>query len=807
MTGRLRRVLGRVRAARWRRLLTLAALALLAPWLLLLALAAATPLPDALRTSAYEGSTRVLDRDGRLLRHARAGDGTWMQRARLDEVGPLVPAAVVAAEDRRFFWHPGVDPLAVVRAAAQILRHGRIVSGASTLTQQLARTLVPRPRTALGKVREMALALRIEASLSKRQILEEYLSRVSFGPTVRGVEAASRALFDKPARELSLGEAALLAGLPQGPTAHDPRRDRERARRRRERILDRLEATGAAPLEQIERARREDITLTHFRPAPLAPHLIEAALAGPFSPGPVAEITLALDPSLQRSAEEATRRTVEQLAARDVSAAAVLVLDNASGDVLAYVGSPAALDARRLGGNDGVRARRQPGSSLKPFVYGLALDLLGWSPATLLPDVEISFPTASGAFSPRNYDGRFHGPVRLREALANSLNVPAVWAASQLGPDRLLDRLHELGFASLDQPAEHYGVALALGDGEVTLLELAQAYATLARGGVSLPARALRGFRPHGGEPVTLPASPPRRVLGEPVTALITDILSDPRARLSSFGAQSFLDFPFPVAAKTGTSKGFRDNIAAGYTREVTVAVWVGNFDGRPMRDVSGITGAGPLFHEVMLAAMQGREPAPLSSQPFAGARICALSGALAGPDCPHARDEHFLPDHAPTEACAMHRRLPVDTRTGLLAGHRCQPSEVRSSLFEVYPPNLLAWARSAGRPLPPRGPSPRCPEGAPSLDDGPAEASGPRITSPLDGTFLVIDPHLLGPQETSIVVEAPGARSVTLRIGDERRVLRGPPFALRWPLQAGTFRLVAEADGRSSEPVTLRVE
>ncbi len=792
---------------RRRRALAALAALLLGPWALLLLLAAFTPMPPALRPGAAPGSTRVLDRQGRLLRHARAGDGTWMLRASLDDLGPLVPAAVLAAEDRRFFFHPGVDPLAIARAAGQLVLHRRVVSGASTLTQQLARTLVPRPRTFAGKISEMALAIRLEMSLSKREIFEEYLSRIPFGPTVRGVEAASRGLFDRPARELSLAEAALLAGLPQSPTHHDPRKNLERSRRRRDLILGRMVASGAVTPAQADLALREAISLTRFRPAPLAPHFIDSLLAGPLSPGPAAEITSTLDPDLQRIAEEAARRAVEQLADRDVSAAAILVLDNDTGDILAYVGSPSVLDVKNLGANDGVRARRQPGSSLKPFVYGLAFERLSWTPATLLPDVEMTFPEAGGSFAPHNYDGKFHGPVRLREALGSSLNVPAVWAASRLGPELILEKFHDLGLASLDQPADHYGVAIALGDGEVTLIELARAYTALARGGDPVAPRGIRNFRTIEGAVVEPPAAVAPRALAEATAAQLTDILADPRARIGAFGAHSVLEFTFPVAAKTGTSKGFRDNLTVGYTREVTVAVWVGNFDGRPMRDVSGITGAGPIFHEVMLAAMAGREPRKLASVPVETRAICPLSGRLVGPDCPPGRDERFLPGQAPTEPCSMHRRLPVDQVTGLLAGRRCPPAEVRERTFEIFPASFLAWARAAGRPLPPRQPSPRCPEGAPPVDELADAPDGPRITAPPPGTLLLLDPQLQGRQEVTIQVEAPGASRVVLRVGDERHTLAGPPFSFRWPLRVGEIRLVAEASGQRSPEVLLRVQ
>jgi penicillin-binding protein 1C len=285
----------------------------------------------------------------------------------------------------------------------------------------------------------------------------------------------------------------------------------------------------------------------------------------------------------------------------------VVVVENATGDVLAYVGSPDFGDRAHGGQNDGARAKRQPGSTLKPFVYGLAMERVGLTAASVLPDVELHLDVARGEYAPRNYDERFHGPVRLREALANSLNVPAVWTAAKVGDGAVLERLREVGFRSLLESPEYYGPAIALGDGEVTLLELAGAYATLARGGVTRPLRFLKG---EEGDLVAR-AGLERRVMPPEIAAVLGDVLADRNARLASFGERSALELPFDVAAKTGTSKGFRDNWTVGYTREVTVAVWVGNFDGSPMEGVSGITGAAPIFRAVMDAAMRGRQPAP----------------------------------------------------------------------------------------------------------------------------------------------------------------------------------------------------
>ncbi|WP_437594685.1 penicillin-binding protein 1C [Sorangium sp. So ce1000] len=825
-----------------------------APWLLLAVLAALTPLPPELRAPEdLAVSTVLLDRNGTVLRELRAGDGARARWLPLDEAGDRIQRALLAAEDKRFARHPGVDPIAVVRAAFQLAAERRVVSGASTITQQLARALVPRPRTARGKLGEMALALRIEASLSKREILEQYLNRVAFGPGLRGVEAASRFYFDKPTRDLSLAEAAALASMPRGPALYDPRRGTGPLERRRNRVLDRMLAAGLAGEAEVARARAEPIALAPKGAGLGAPHLVRAVLGGALGPvagldaagqgaasprGRASSITLTIDRGLQREVEVLAQQTVRSLSDRDVGAAAVVVLENATGEVLAYVGSHDIEDAAGLGYNDGVLALRQPGSALKPFVYELAMEQLGFTAATVLPDVELSFPTADGSYAPRNYDGRFHGPVRVRDALANSYNVPAVWTAAALGPERVLTRLRELGLRSLDREPSRYGVAIALGDGEVRLLDLANAYATLARGGIYLPVRAVRSLafsspsspsssssqagspvppaRSGSDAPVEPPAAPPERgarVLDAARARVIVDILADDRARLASFGEGNALDLPFPVAAKTGTSKGFRDNIAVGFTPDVTVAVWVGNFDGSPMGGVSGITGAGPLFRDAMLAAARLRPPRPFDPpdpEQLAEVEVCALSGMRPTAACPHRRRE-LLPrgDAAALSPCDMHEAVRIDRRNGLRAG-ACPDAAVEERVFERYDAELTAWARAAGRPVAPEAASPLCGalaglDGAPG---GPPAGARVRVAYPPDGARFVLDPSINSLQAIRLRADVPPGVARARFVLDGHPVEIGPPFALDWPLVAGAHRLRVEADGAAAgEEIEFSVE
>lgn len=807
---KVRRVCVRVGAA-IRAKLELVVGLLLAPWVALVSGALVSELPPALRLDeAPSVSVRVLDRHEVLLREVRASDGSRARWVRVDELGEDIERAILAAEDQRFYRHPGVDPVAIARAVGQALVERRIVSGASTLTQQLARTLVRRPRTLGGKFVEAALALRIEWSLTKREILEQYLNRVSFGPSLRGIEAASRYYFDKPARALSLAEASALASIPRGPSVYDPRRSKglERLRRRRDRVLSRMAASGAETAEQVQRAQAEPLVVARFLGNFGAPHFTQAVLSGALAAGlphgaRPTELTTTVDRELYAEIEALARSTVRALAQRHVTAAAVVVLDNSTGEVLAYVGAPDLRDEARLGHNDGVLARRQPGSALKPFVYSLAMEQLGFTASTILPDVALHFTTADGDYHPNNYDGLFHGPTRLREALGNSYNVPAVWTASLLGPERLLHRLRDHGFSLMDSAAT-YGVGLALGGGEVRLIELANAYATLARGGVLLPVRPVRRATTSDASRLDLSLPPPRRIIDERIAFVMTHILKDKGARSASFGEGGVLEMPFETAVKTGTSKGYRDNVTVGYTPDLTVAVWVGNFDGSPMQGVSGVSGAGPLFRAAMLAAARLRPPrAFVRPEGLVEAEVCSLSGARPTSLCPHRRRELFLSGAIPRASCAMHEAVRLDSRSGLRAGPGCKDSVVESRVFEVFPAPFGQWARDARRALAPEQYSPSCPAPASSAPTGPR----PRVAFPPDGAHFVIDPSLGARQSVRLRIEVPPqARQASLTI-DGRTMVLGSSSSVDWPLASGQHRVRAEADGEVSDWIEFVVD
>jgi len=575
------------------------------------------------------------DRSGDPLGTILASDAAHAVAVPIAQISPRFLAAIVAAEDARFAVHGAVDVPALLRATREYLIEGEARSGGSTIAMQLARLIDPTPGTIRGKLAQIATAQRIAIRSSKTAILEAYANRVPMGGNLYGVEAAARTYFGEPAADLDLAQAALLAAIPNDPSRLAPDVDWKALRARQRYVLERMVATGAIAPSQAAGAYAESLTVRrHDAGIEDAPHALfsiyPSVAAGP-SP-----VRTTLDLGLQRFVAAQTRDVVAALGAFHVTDGAAVVIDNHTGAVLAYAGSPDYFSDELLGRNDGVRALRQPGSSLKPFTYELALERGAIRSTTILADVPSAYSLPGGKlYQPADYSGRFSGPVRVRYALANSLNAPAVAVLARLGVGPLLERLHALGFVHLDRPASYYGLGLTLGSGEVSLWELAQAYATIARRGSFVPLRLL----------ADAPAPAPRQIGDPRMWELVTDMLADAHARAKSFGVHSVLEMPFAAAVKTGTSSDFRDTWTVGFTRDYTVAAWVGNFDGSAMRGVSGVTGAGPLWNRIMLHLHERLEPAPFDAPAgFASVPICATTGYAPRGDCPAIVREWVLP-------------------------------------------------------------------------------------------------------------------------------------------------------------------
>ena len=546
----------------------------------------------------------VLDRQGRILRLGLEAEGRKLIKLPPGELPGRVAAAFVAAEDQRFWRHPGVDPLAVLRALGSNVSTGRIVSGASTITMQLARLTYPGRRTYYRKLVEMVRSCRIELSLSKPEILRGYLDRVPMGNNLIGVETAARLYFGKPAAQLNIGEAALLAALARAPGTLNPYGPRRgRLLRRQELVLERLGQLGLSGPDELAAAAAQPVRL---QPAsgriprfPFeAPHLVNLVLAQLPPAAGAGGIRTTIDLDLQRRAQAIVASHRVALRQSGASQAAAVIIDNRSLELLALVGSMQ-YGPRRGGFNNGAAALRSPGSALKPFLYAQALDL-GFTPATILEDVERRYQTPGGEFTPANFDRFPYGPVAFREALANSLNLSTVSLLNLISPQTYYDTLSRLNLINHpERGPEHYGLGLVVGNPEVSLLQLAAAYASLANGGLYQPPR-LRA---------EAPAAPPVRLFSPQAAYIISDILADPMARFRIFGASSAMNPPQRLAIKTGTSSRYRDTWAVGYTPEYTVAVWAGNFDGRGTMKLSGAAAAAPILAELAGTLFHGGSP------------------------------------------------------------------------------------------------------------------------------------------------------------------------------------------------------
>ncbi|MXZ63603.1 MAG: penicillin-binding protein [Chloroflexi bacterium] len=737
-------------------------------------LAPLTPLDE----QAPPAGTLILDRHGTpLLRDASAGTRILVA---LDDIAPIALAATVAAEDQRFWRHPGVDPLAVARALGDgVAARGR-PRGASTLTQQLARRLYladgEEPRL-LRKAREALISLQLEARHSKRELLEAYLNHVYYGRGAYGIEAASRRYFGVSAQHLGVAQASYLAGLPQLPAVYGDEDAPAGALARQRYVLDRLVATGAISEERATDALATPLVFAGEGDEPLAPHFttmvldelttVRPDLAG--RDGLVVETTL--DATLQRAATRSLRVRLERIAAWGAGNGAVVVIEPATGALVALVGS-ADFEETETGQVNMALAPRQTGSALKPLLYAAAFEH-GYTAGSMLLDVPSSFPTPIGVYTPVNADHRYRGPVALRTALASSLNVPAVRTLDRIGAGALVRMANRAGLSEIAAPAP-YGLSLALGSAEVPLLRLATAFGAIATGGELAESYTIERVRDARTDAVLYERKPPppRPVMSPGHAFILADILSDPIAREPGFGAGSVLETPFPAAVKTGTTFEFRDNWTVGFTPDRVVGVWVGNAEGGPMLGLSGVDGAGPVWRDVIEAATAGRPLRAFEPPPsVVTSIICAPTGLRPGPHCPSPVTEWFVDGTEPEEIEAYY----VLDADGALA---------------VDPPlEARTWAERSGIRL------------ADTYDQ--ESVVGVAIVQPVEGAVLYFAPELQR-QETVLRATVPaGAEHVEFRV-DGATVGRatGPDAFVVWPMTRGehTLEVIATfADGATA--------
>jgi penicillin-binding protein 1C len=735
------------------------------------------PPPPPLDDVSY--SQRVLDRDGRLLRVTLSADDKYRLYTPLEGMSPELIAATLLHEDQYFWNHPGVNPVATLRSLGHVCLGHSGRGGASTITMQLARLRYHLyTRTTRGKLMQMYRALQIERHYSKRRILEAYLNLAPYGRNIEGVGAASFLYFGKPATGLTRHEAVALSVLPQSPTRRTPRTDAPNAALLA--AANRLSARfGRAdrdtdPLDAEFRVRSERAREFY------APHFVRRVVDG--STGP-AEIATTLDRELQRLVERRIESHIGANRRLGVTNAAAMLVDTRSMDVLAQVGSADFYNEQISGQVDGTRSRRSPGSTLKPFIYALAMDQGLIHPLTMLTDT----PRRFGDYNPENFDGDFAGPIKATDALARSRNVPAVALAAQLSRPTLFEFLKRSGIA-LPREEGFYGLSLPLGGGEVTMEELVRLYAALASGGRLRP---LQRTLPHP------PADRGSRIVSPEAAYLTLEMLG--RVPRPGVGSEAGSE---GVYWKTGTSMGFRDAWSVAVFDHYVLAVWIGNFNGHRNAAFVGRTCAGPLLFQIIDAMRaQGRAfPKQLARPAEANLKrvdFCAVTGQLPTPACKHCISGWFIPGVSPIAPCDVHREVLVDVETGLRVLADDGTRKLRREVYEFWPSDLLSLFEKAG--VPRRRPPPFAP--GTGVETIARYGKAPQIVSPANGKVYAVRPH--DESNGIIALQARSEADVAKVYWFVGKAFLGASASremLHWQPSPGIYQIVALDDrGRSS--------
>jgi len=736
-----------------------------------------------------ENSSRaVLNRDGGLIQVTLTGDEKYRLWTPITEISPAVIDATIRYEDRWYWYHPGINPFAIFRAIGHNVTHtGTRPIGGSTITMQLVRKRFRMPtRSIAGKLRQIGNALLVEYYYSKREILEAYLNTAPYGANIEGIGAAARIYYRIPASQLSLSQAKLLSLIPQNPGHRAPVSETNRARLVSVGLRQDLDESVSQKLDTVFGTRNE--LPKH------APHFVNRAVQLAGRPG---ELKTTLCPITQRLVERALSRFIEQNRSLGFSNGTAMVVDSATMEVLAYVGSANYTDTNIKGFVNGLAAKRSPGSALKPFIYGLAIDHGLINPETLLKDT----PLRIANYHPENFERNFLGPLSATEALVRSRNIPAIELARTLKNPSLFDFFRKSGF-SLLHTEEHYGLALALGSFEVSMEQVLAAYAMLSDGAGRY--RPLSWFGPTDDEGTQL--------LSPEAAYLVHEMLKKNPRPHQLFGAHSFNSHQ-PVAWKTGTSFGAKDAWAIGIIESLVVGVWLGNFDATPNPNFVGRDAAGPLLFSIIDGIRAERSPSP-SRRPLPrnlkSIELCALSGAPAGPHCPHKRSGWIVPGVSPIRHCSVHREILVDTATGLRlcdgAQQRLNQPETASTatsfrreVYEVWDTDLLRLFTLAGL-------SRKTPPPFHSLCTTPDRADAiirpPRITSPQEGISYQLRPNSSTMVELSAIAD--GGRRALYWFVNEQFV--GEGSSVMWHARPGDFLVRVVDDQGQGEVRQLRV-
>ena len=668
----------------------------------------------------FKPSIEITDRTGVVLYEAITDDdGGYQNDLTFEQLPTCIVDATLAIEDKNFYANPGIDIQGMVRAVWINLQGSDTLAGGSTITQQVAHNLLLRDeffeRTVRRKLREIVLALQLNQVYTKDEILTIYLNQIYYGGLSYGVEAASQIYFERPVSELNLAECALLAGLPQAPSFYNPLENPTSAKLRQEDVLAAMLDQGKITQEEHDKAVEFKLEYSRTPYPILAPHFVEMVVehvedlveAGELVDTGGLVVRTTLDYSLQQQAEKVIQRNIaaymeEGGIAKNVNNAALVALEPQTGEILAMVGSVDFEDEEIEGKINMAIEKRQPGSAFKPIIYAAALDAHGpdaWNAATTILDVTTTFVFPSGeAYTPLNYDYREHGPVPVRVALGSSLNIPAVKTLDHVGLDEVFDLAAELGI-SASENLPGYNLSYALGGGDMTLLELTGAYTAFANSGNFVPNEMILEIRNIQGVVVYKPEEVlPEQVFSEEVAWLISDILSDDEARSIGFGANSILNLDRPAAVKTGTTSNYHDNWTIGYTPEIVVGVWVGNSDYKSMRNVTGLTGAGPIWHDFMRTAL-ANTPETWFYRPndLVALEVCTLSGLLPTEACQVTHTEWFIPGTEPNEPDNVYQQIEVDMLTGMLANANTPSERIQERMVLDLPTEAQRWANAQG--------------------------------------------------------------------------------------------------------------
>ncbi len=740
------------------------------------------PLPERLETAP---SKVVYFEDGTTAHVYLAPDDRWRIHVPLDEVDPAYVAALLAFEDRRFFWHPGVDPAALVRAALSNLRAGDVVSGGSTLTMQLVRVLEPRPRTLRSKIVEAARAVQLELRFSKRTLLEYYLQFVPFGRNVEGVEAAALAYFGHRASALSSREIAILLAVPQQPTLRAPSPgNRARLQEAASAVADRLAPAGHARFAEVAEHGVRDVPESLRAFPRLAPHA--ARWMSEQLPSANALYTT-LNRNVQLLAETMAARVRARARDAGIHNIAIVVADQKAGTIEALVGNFEFWDEAHGGQIGGFTVPRSPGSLLKPFIYALAIDRGIAIADSLITDIPVRYP----GYAPRNYDGEFQGLVRLEDALAFSLNIPFVNLLEQVGVEPFLGFLHQAGVASLHAEPGYYGLSAAVGGIEITPLEVAHLYAGLARGGT---------FRRLAWRAAADRADPAR--LLSPGAAWLARQALSKRDRPDFPTRRDAGGTPPDIHWKTGTSFGNHDAWSAGSAGRHTAVVWMGNLDQTPSKALVGADTAAPVLFDVLEGLQGSRPPAHDPAPPdLTGVEVCSFSGRIPTPACPHRKLAWARKSAVPTEPCPYHAKLDVDRESGLALSPSCRAGrDYETRTFLNLPASVSRWMKDQSRSMP------EAPSAAPFCATAGAER--PRIVSPTASQTAFLLPGIPADrQEIPLEAETkhPGGRLHWFVDGRFLGTIRADE-RLWWTPEPGDHELLVTDDSGGEARQVLRV-